>query len=108
MKHKYRGGRPKGIKNGESSISKGKLWETEEEKEALWQKAKEKIANMNFKDTPSTYHIHHNYKQWVVNLTPYDLDGLTNEEIDEIVYKYKGNKSLWLRGTKEDDFDGKY
>jgi len=38
-KHKYRGGRPKGVKNGESTISKGKLWNTEEEKQALWDKA---------------------------------------------------------------------
>lgn len=47
MKNKYRGGRPKGVKNGESSNpSKGKLWETEEEKAECWKRAEEKIDQL--------------------------------------------------------------
>ena len=112
-KHPYRGGRPKGVKNGESTTSKGKLWETEEEKEALWNKAHDKVSE-EFGDNNeenaerwakqgSDY-----YKKWYVNIQPEDFDNLTNDELMDVIYKYKGNYSLWKRGTKEDDFDGKY
>lgn len=112
-KHKYRGGRPKGVKNGESTISKGKLYNTEEEKQALWNKAHEKVSE-EFGDNNEVnaerwakrgggY-----YKKWYVNIQPEELDRLTNEELMEVIYDYKGNYSLWLRGTKGDDFKGDY
>ena len=111
-KHPYRGGRPKGVKNGESTTNKGKLWETEEEKEALWNKAKQKIAEEfgdNNEENAERWAKHGNkYKQWYVNIQPEELDMLTNDEIDSLIYDYKGNYNLWKQGTKEPDFNGKY
>ncbi len=112
-KHKWKGGRPKGVKNGESSISKGKLWNTEEEKQALWNKAKLKIdeefgdRSEENADRWAKQGANH-YKQWYVNIQPEEFDMLSNEEIDSLIYDYKGNYSLWKRGTKDDDWDGKY
>jgi len=105
-KHKYRGGRPKGVKNGESTISKGKLWNTEEEKQALWDKAKQKIDESIL--TGEYDGKRNQYKTWVVDVSYEDLWDLSNEELDKLIYDYKGNYSLYLRGTREDDFDGKY
>lgn len=51
-KHKYRGGRPKGVKNGESTThTGGKKWETEEQKQALWEQAKKKIQDLGYSDS---------------------------------------------------------
>ncbi len=51
MKNKYRGGRPKGVKNGESSNpSKGKLWTTEEEKQECWKRAEAKLEELGWND----------------------------------------------------------
>lgn len=111
-KHKYRGGRPKGVKNGESSTSKGKKWTTQEEKQALWKQAKQKVDKEfgdNNNENASRWAKYGNvYDKWVVNIQPEDFDNLTNDEIDKLIYDYKGNYSLFKRGTKEDDFDGKY
>ena len=41
-------------------------------------------------------------------LQPEDIDDLSNEELLDVIYKYKGRKNLWEQGTKEDDFDGIY
>lgn len=98
-KHKYRGGRPKGVKNGESTISKGKLWTTEEEKQALWKIAHQKVEALKTDRIPRIQEGLQ-YKKWYVDLQPEDLDGLTNDEIFEIIYKYKGKKHLWEKGTK--------
>ncbi len=111
-KHPYRGGRPKGVKNGESTTNKGKLWETEEEKQALWNKAHDKVSEEfgnNNEENAERWAKHRNkYQQWYVNIQPEELDMLTNDEIDSLIYDYKGNYSLWLRRTKEDDFNGDY
>jgi len=108
-KHPYRGGRPKGVKNGESTTNKGKLWETEEEKEALWKQAEQKV-NKAYGDSIKSYNgkggTH--YESWYVNLQPEEVDMLTNDELMDVIYKYKGNYNLWKQGTKEPDFDGKY
>ena len=109
MKRGYRAGRPKGVKNGESTTHKGKLWNTEEEKEALWKQAEKKV-NEEYGDSIKSANgkggTH--YQSWYVHLQPEELDNLTNDELMEVIYKYKGNYSLWLRGTKEKDFKGKY
>ena len=100
-KHKYRGGRPAGGKN---NLSKGKLWETEEEKQALWDKAHKKVGKSGIQQDYNPG----KYKQWVVNASYNDMWDLSSEELDKLIYDYKGNYSLYLRGTKEDDFDGDY
>ena len=112
-KNKYRGGRPKGVKNGESSVSKGKLYDTEEEKQALWNKAHNKVSEEfgnNHDENAERWAKRGGdyYKTWYVNLQPEEFDNLTNEELMEVIYDYKGNYSLWLRGTKGDDFNGDY
>ncbi len=111
-KHPYRGGRPKGVKNGESTTSKGKLYNTEEEKQALWNKAKQKIAeefgDNNEENAERWAKYGNKYDTWIVNLQPEEVDMLTNDELMDVIYKYKGNYNLWKQGTKEPDFDGKY
>jgi len=111
-KHPYRGGRPKGVKNGESTTHKGKKWTTQEEKDELWKKAKQKIAEEYGSDndrTSSNWVKYGNkYDTWVVNLQPEVVDMLTDDELMDVIYKYKGNYELWKQGTKEPDFDGKY
>lgn len=111
-KHKYRGGRPKGVKNGDSTTHKGKKWNTQEEKDELFKKAKQKVdkafGNNNSENASRWAKYGNVYDKWVVNIQPEDFDNLTNDEIDRLIYVYHGNYSLFKRGTKEKDFDGKY
>lgn len=100
-KHKYRGGRPKGSKN---DSGEGKLYNTEAEKQALWDKAHKKIEEEGIQQD----YNRGKYKQWVVNASYDDMWDLSSKELDKLIYDYKGNYSLYLRGTKEPDFDGDY
>ena len=79
---------------------------SQNEKNEAFERAKQKV-NQSFTGmfTPKESH---KYKTWYVMLQEEDLDGLTNDEIDELVYKYRGKKNLWEQGTKEEGFDGKY
>lgn len=107
-KHKYRGGRPKGVKNGESGVSKGRLWETEEEKAECWKRAEEKITKQKITNETSSQRqyakINNHYKEWYVDISLEDYSQMTHEEIDRLVYDYKGQKHLFDRKTKEEGY----
>jgi len=103
MKNGYRKGRPKGVKSDRVA----RKWNTEEEKQALWQQAEKKIEELGYKGNNNKPNSSI-YKTWYVNLQPEDIDDVSNEDLLEIIYKYKGNKHLWQNRTKEDDFDGVY
>jgi len=81
---------------------------SQSEKDEAFKRAKKRIKEENIPLNNDNYLRQLQYKSWTPMLQIEDLEGLTNEEIDRLVYEYKGNLRLFEQGTKEDGFDGKY
>lgn len=77
-------------------------------REGWLERAKIEIEKMGYLGDYESYEEHNYYKKWHVMLSLEDFEELTNDEIDDLVYNYKGKKHLWELGTKDDEFDGKY
>lgn len=68
-----------------------------------FEKANQKIKKARLKnDSSKVENLNKQYKTWYIMLGVEDLEGLTNEEIDKLIYKYKGQKHLYDARTKED------
>ena len=78
----------------------------QEQKDNAWKVAKQKIVEEGY--TGDWNRRGNNKKRWYVDLQPEDIDDLTNEELDSLIYDYKGNIQLFKMGSKEPGFDGKY
>ena len=48
------------------------------------------------------------YQSWYCDLEPDDIESLSNEELDKLIYDYKAKKHLYNQETKNDKFNGKY
>ena len=82
---------------------------SQKEKDEAFKRAKQKIEESGLSGKyDGEWEKANRYKKWHIMLGVEDLEGLTNEEIDEIVYDYKGRKYLWEQGTKKEGFNGKY
>ena len=81
---------------------------SEDEKNKAFERAKQKVKELEITDEKRLCQIHNHYKTWFIHLTIEDFEGMSYDEIEKLVYDYKGNKNLYEQKTKEKGFNGKY